>query len=216
MDDDVAISIQYGALGPDHAHYGQPANCYVCGNEHRRSAIVRINDRQLGSLCQRCGPRPTDSKRVRESKDNAVIQKYQEAPDVVERPTPKKEQDDSCVLRHGQPRQFRADEVNSPVSWLCVDCGFKTAPGFESRIEMYFSVTLITGGVLERVDDQSEVYHVREAVWKEAKMDGFGGCLCIGCLEKRIGRTLKPKDFDRDHPFANFPGTERLLNRRGG
>jgi hypothetical protein len=41
------------------------------------------------------------------------------------------------------------------------------------------------------------------------------GCLCIGCLEKRIGRRLKPKDFT-DHPFNQLPGTPRLLNRRDG
>jgi len=47
-------------------------------------------------------------------------------------------------------------------------------------------------------------------------MEGWGGCLCIGCLEKRIGRRLKPKDFLRDHPFNLMPGTQRLLERRGG
>ena len=48
-------------------------------------------------------------------------------------------------------------------------------------------------------------------------MEDFGGCLCIGCLEKRIGRKLKPKDFLRGHPFnrPQLPGTKRLLERRG-
>jgi hypothetical protein len=32
-------------------------------------------------------------------------------------------------------------------------------------------------------------------------MDGMGGCLCISCLKKRLGRTLVPKDFLRNHPF---------------
>jgi hypothetical protein len=45
-----------------------------------------------------------------------------------------------------------------------------------------------------------------------------GGCLCIGCLEKRLGRRLKPKDFPRDHPLndVRVPGTERLRRRRRG
>jgi hypothetical protein len=43
----------------------------------------------------------------------------------------------------------------------------------------------------------------------------MGGCLCIGCLEKRIGRRPKPKDFDPDHPFNEMPTTPRLLDRRG-
>jgi hypothetical protein len=47
-------------------------------------------------------------------------------------------------------------------------------------------------------------------------MEQWGGCLCIGCLEKRIGRTLTPKEFPRKHPLNKTPGTERLLTRRDG
>jgi hypothetical protein len=70
-------------------------------------------------------------------------------------------------------------------------------------------------GVDQTCDDKSEVYTVRDAVWKKAGMEPYGGCLCIGCLERRIGRRLKPKDFPRDHPFHGLPGTPRLRNRRG-
>jgi hypothetical protein len=42
----------------------------------------------------------------------------------------------------------------------------------------------------------------------------YGGCLCIGCLEKRIGRRLIADDF-ADHPFNSLPGTPRLMERRG-
>jgi hypothetical protein len=54
------------------------------------------------------------------------------------------------------------------------------------------------------------------AVWKAAGMEALGGCLCIGCLEKRLGRRLKPKDFERDHEFNSpqIPGTPRLMKRR--
>jgi hypothetical protein len=41
-------------------------------------------------------------------------------------------------------------------------------------------------------------------------------CLCIGCLEKRIGRTLTPRDFPRKHPFNKTPGTERFPVRAAG
>lgn len=64
------------------------------------------------------------------------------------------------------------------------------------------------------IGPDAEVYTVRPAIWKRAGMEDWGGCLCIGCLEKRIGRRLKPKDFLRDHPFNSMPGTERLLSRR--
>jgi hypothetical protein len=60
----------------------------------------------------------------------------------------------------------------------------------------------------------TELYMVRHSVWERAGMTPWGGCLCVGCLEKRIGRRLKPKDFT-DHVFNDMPGTERLLSRRG-
>jgi hypothetical protein len=45
-------------------------------------------------------------------------------------------------------------------------------------------------------------------------MEPWDGCLCVGCLEKRIGRRLTPDDFD-DHVFNDLPGTPRLMERRG-
>ena len=43
-----------------------------------------------------------------------------------------------------------------------------------------------------------------------------GGFLCVGCIEKRLGRRLRPKDFQLEHTFnRNLPGTPRLLNRQG-
>ena len=46
-------------------------------------------------------------------------------------------------------------------------------------------------------------------------MEPWGGCLCVGCLEKRLGRRLKPKDFERDDPFNQLPGSARLMKRMG-
>jgi hypothetical protein len=43
-------------------------------------------------------------------------------------------------------------------------------------------------GVTITFSDRSEVYMVKPAVWKAAGMADFDGCLCIGCLETRIGR----------------------------
>ena len=110
-----------------------------------------------------------------------------------------------------------------PESWLCVDCGFNTAPDMLNRaeLEQAIDVAKLAGrwrdadGIPQLYNCQSEVYHVRAAIWKQANMEPFGGCLCVGCLEKRLGRRLKPKDFKRDHPFNQTPGTARLLNRRG-
>ena len=70
------------------------------------------------------------------------------------------------------------------------------------------------GSVSMELNDESEVYHLRDAVWKAAGMAPFDGCLCIGCLEKRLGRQLRGTDFDTSHPFNRVPGTPRLMERR--
>jgi hypothetical protein len=48
-------------------------------------------------------------------------------------------------------------------------------------------------------------------------MRPWSGCLCIGCLERRIGRKLLPRDFSSHDKkcWARLPSTERLRNRRG-
>jgi hypothetical protein len=106
-----------------------------------------------------------------------------------------------------------------PESWACIDCGINTAPGCMNRaqLEQAFANNW-TGedkGVNQKIDNRSEVYTVKPVVWKAAGMEDIGGCLCIGCLEKRIDRTLVPKDFPRKHPLNMVPGTERLRSRRG-
>jgi hypothetical protein len=111
-----------------------------------------------------------------------------------------------------------------PESWSCVDCGVHTAPGSLNRAEMEEAIRTgrVAGNYWEDdidrqvrgMDDRAEMYTVRDAVWARAGMQPTGGCLCVGCLEKRIGRRLKPKDFQRDHPFRHLPGTARLLKRQ--
>jgi hypothetical protein len=112
----------------------------------------------------------------------------------------------------------KIDARGIPKSWACIDCGVNTAPGLSNRVELErgFAANVLTGqdGVEQTIDEWSEVYYVKPAVWQAAGMDDFGGCLCIGCLEQRIGRTLVPKDFPRHHAFNSMPGTKRLLARR--
>jgi len=106
----------------------------------------------------------------------------------------------------------------APESWLCVDCGINTAPGFSNRVELEkaFKAALGKPGIKQEINDRSEVYAVRDAVWKSAGMKPMGGCLCIGCAEKRLGRRLKPKDFPHNHPLNHpqLPATDRLIDRR--
>jgi hypothetical protein len=102
-------------------------------------------------------------------------------------------------------------------SHKCIDCGFDTAPGNLDRAEAEQAVAA-SAGVKEwsipiHYDNRSETYIVHDHVWKAAGMGSYDGCLCIGCLEKRIGRRLIPDDF-ADHPFNSLPGTPRLMERR--
>src|SRR5262245_13082752 len=106
----------------------------------------------------------------------------------------------------------------TPETWCCIDCGTNTAPGMYTRAQMEDAARALgdawhrdEASIPQTIDRHSEVYTVRNAVWSAAGMEPYGGCLCIGCLEKRLGRILRPKDFQRNHPFneARVPGTAR-------
>jgi len=105
----------------------------------------------------------------------------------------------------------------NPESWACIDCGINTAPGFPTRNQMkqeFNPLRRESTAIKAYYNAQTEVYIVKDKVWKAAGMDDFGGCLCIGCLELRLGRKLSAKDFPR-HPFNDVKhATERLLDRR--
>ena len=110
----------------------------------------------------------------------------------------------------------KAVQDNIVESWLCVDCGVNTAPGIPDGPQTRLDLAL-NGKSSFRHDCKTETYSVKDAIWKEVGMRAWSGCLCIGCLESRLGRQLRPRDFSRDDAkfWANFPCTERLLNRRG-
>jgi hypothetical protein len=102
-----------------------------------------------------------------------------------------------------------------PEHHRCIDCSVNTHPGMPTRS---IAEQMINRGesVVMQITEECEVYIVRDSVWKQAGMEPLGGCLCIGCLEKRLGRRLKPKDFPK-HEFndSRFPCTDRLYDRRG-
>jgi len=130
---------------------------------------------------------------------------------------------DAQPSQWGPPSEKIIDLSNYALveSWNCVDCGVNTAPGCSTRAdieEAYRSADYDPSHVGDmQFTSDSEIYMVRKSVWKRAGMEGWGGCLCIGCLEKRIGRKLKPKDFNRNDAFniPELPCTERLRERRG-
>ncbi|MDN5003904.1 hypothetical protein ACFQZO_24000 [Bradyrhizobium sp. GCM10027634] len=104
-----------------------------------------------------------------------------------------------------------------PESWACIDCGVNTAPGLLNRRQLQQALARdwADQGVEQYLDEFSEVYIVKNRVWRAAGMSPFNGCLCIGCLERRLGRTLTPEDFPLKHALNCGPGTKRLLERRG-
>lgn len=103
---------------------------------------------------------------------------------------------------------------------LCIDCGFNTAPACLNRAEAereagrQIARGKIKWSIPQAIDSQSEVYMVFDHVWEAAGMTDWSGVLCVGCLEKRIGRRLRPGDFT-DHVFNSMPCTPRLAERQG-
>jgi hypothetical protein len=93
---------------------------------------------------------------------------------------------------------------DEPMTCLCKDCGVDTTP--------------CTGKRGCRHAGHWERYMVRDKIWKAAGMrDGF---LCIGCLERRIGRRHVPRDFtkapinDADDPWATPRLQARMTSHR--
>jgi hypothetical protein len=134
------------------------------------------------------------------------------------------------IARAEQLKSWMEDKAvqdNIVESWLCVDCGVNTHPdgldGPSLRIEI-----ALRGGDVDAVQDDiywrwrcssradTEIYSVHRKVWKQAGMREWSGCLCIGCLEQRLGRKLRRRDFDQHDAdtWAAMPCTDRLADRR--
>ena len=70
----------------------------------------------------------------------------------------------------------------------------------------------------DNVDDICEYYMVLDSVWQEAMKQGKVKMLCIGCLEKRLGRLLTKDDFTLcplNKDTRDYQKSDRLLNRLG-
>jgi hypothetical protein len=94
----------------------------------------------------------------------------------------------------------------------CIDCGFDTVPGVPRRAEME-QLFARQESVNLAIDERAELYMVHDHVWKAAGVESWGGCLCVGCLEKRLGRRLTPDDFPPHIFNTHLPGTPRLRER---
>ena len=65
------------------------------------------------------------------------------------------------------------------------------------------------------IDEYSFI--LKKKLWNRAAKEESGHFLCVGCLEKRLKRKLKPTDFDWDVPLNSWDDlrSERLMNRMG-
>ena len=78
-----------------------------------------------------------------------------------------------------------------PESWYCcVDCGMNTAPGCFNRADMEAAIAALGDkwhnneqGVTQTIDDRSEVYTVREAIWLKAGWSRWPGA-CASAVWK--------------------------------
>ena len=62
-----------------------------------------------------------------------------------------------------------------------------------------------------------EDFYVHDELWRDY---GVEGMLCIGCLERRLGRKLTPEDFkgkgqDRPAHFPHYERSESMKDRVG-
>jgi hypothetical protein len=113
-----------------------------------------------------------------------------------------------------------------PDSYICVDCGMDTWPGHKTRAEIEQSMRAAKAGKKWKgtkltFTSETEVYYVHPQLWKASGIGFWNGCLCIGCLEKRIGRRLQPFDFMAERADGGFndpslPGTRRRFERLTG
>lgn len=69
-------------------------------------------------------------------------------------------------------------------------------------------------------DTKTEYYMLEHDLWLKVNNGRRQGFLCIGCVEKRLGRELNAFDFLdapvnqlAQHPRMRFHRSERLLNR---
>lgn len=85
-------------------------------------------------------------------------------------------------------RRASAKELHKHDPFVCIDCGVHT-----SMINEY--------------------YMVHDHVWHTAGMAEDGGMLCIGCLEKHLGRELNSTDFTHAPINAISRQSARLADR---
>ena len=90
----------------------------------------------------------------------------------------------SVIAAQKEMTKRKARQEKAAVRHRCVDCGCDTCPRGQP----------------------DEWYMVHDALWASAGMAPDGGCLCVKCIEQRIGRQLNHADFtNADVNNPNWP-----------
>jgi hypothetical protein len=76
---------------------------------------------------------------------------------------------------------------------------------------------VIPAGILGGGDGSGEWFMLKDRVWSASQSMGDARFLCVGCIERRIGRRLSSTDFRRSAK-VNFAGTKtpKLRQRMRG
>jgi hypothetical protein len=82
-------------------------------------------------------------------------------------------------------KEIGIPDGNITEDWLCVDCGINTAPGIPDGLTCIREIER-TGGCDHTIDDRSEVYMVRNAVWKKA---GSEDACASGALKNALAES---------------------------
>jgi hypothetical protein len=105
------------------------------------------------------------------------------------------------IIENKQPRirpdfdSFTDTDIQQYVKFFsCNDCGVNVACRF--------------GGICEYN------FMLNPETWQSLNLNN--GLLCIGCIEKRLGRKLTPNDFDKSAPVTSrTQQSQRLRDRIG-
>jgi len=110
-------------------------------------------------------------------------------------------------------------QMGLPDSEIAIVLSYLPLQGGLCDCTVFFNVDMTKPKALVSFDcvdcgrDFEENYIVNDGVWAAAGLEPEGGRLCIGCLERRLGRRLTRDDFEADNP-ANEVGHWQSLRLR--
>jgi hypothetical protein len=93
------------------------------------------------------------------------------------------------------------EQMGLPQSEIAIALSYLPLQGGYCDCEVAWNVDMTDPKPLVSLDcddcgaDFDEYYMVEDAVWAAGGLEPDGGMLCIGCLERRLGRRLKRDDF---------------------